>query len=68
MSLFWRAAKPLQMAWTLWIDSPRWLMPSNGTLLRLFWSSHTASVESRCGAVTVGLASLLPPLSVGGAL
>ena len=25
-------------------------------------------VESRCGAVTVGLASLLPPLSVGGAL
>ena len=31
-------------------------------------SERTFPVESRCGAVTVGLASLLPPLSVGGAL
>ena len=47
MSLFWRADTPLQTARTLWIDSPRWRMPCSGTLLRLFWSSHTASAS--CG-------------------
>ena len=28
----------------------------------------TLPVESRCGAVAVGLTSLFPPLSIGGAL